>query len=183
MQLIELKPWNFEQGIRSGKTKLYVEELRQQLKEDDFRRDVIASQAGQLFENLLEFISRTYRCKVPHTIEPRYTFGGLADALSKDLKKKLKIRKLNNEDKETVTELAPIYTKLKEAINVRNLVGCHFNLLAGELADQDIRDMAELALEMADILICENCGGLPVSNKSGSYWECSCKKTQMDPLK
>lgn len=183
VQLIELKPWNFEQGIRSGKTKLYVEELRQQLKEDDFRRDVIASQAGQLFENLLEFISRTYRCKVPHTIEPRYTFGELADAPGKDLKKKLKIRKLNNENKETVTELAPIYTKLKEAINVRNLVGCHFNLLAGELADQDIREMAELALEMADILICEHCGGLPVSNKSGSYWECSCKKTQMDPLK
>jgi wobble nucleotide-excising tRNase len=46
VQLIELKPWNFEQGIRSGKTKLYVDELKQQLKEDDFRRDVIASQAG-----------------------------------------------------------------------------------------------------------------------------------------
>jgi len=182
VQLIELKPWNFEQGIRSGKTKLYVEELRQQLKEDDFRRDVIASQAGQLFENLLEFISRTYRCKVPHLIEPRFTFGDLASAPNKELKKALKTVKQINDDETTETKLLPIYEKLTEAINVRNLVGCHFNQLAGELGDQDIRDMAELALELADTLICEHCGGLPVSNKSGSHWECSCKKTQMYPL-
>jgi DNA repair exonuclease SbcCD ATPase subunit len=181
VQLIELKPWNFEQGIRSGKTKLYVEELRQQLEEEDFRRDVIASQAGQLFENLLEFISRTYRCKVPHAIEPRFTFGELASAPNKELKKELKTVRQTSGD-EVKKELTTIYTKLDEAIAVRNLVGCHFNQWAGELGDQDIRDMAELALELADMLICEYCGSLPVSDKSGSHWECSCKKMQMHPL-
>ena len=182
VQLIELKPWNFEQGIRSGKTKLYVEELEQQLKEDDFRRDVIASQAGQLFENLLEFISRTYRCKVPHVIEPRFTFGELASAPNKELRKSLKIIKQITDDEIIEIELKPIYDKLNEAIHVRNLVGCHFNQWAGELGDQDIKDMAEQALVLANALICDCCGGLPVSNKSGSHWECSCKKTQMHPL-
>jgi len=180
VQLLELKPWNFDQGIRTGKTVVYAQELSQQLQEDDFRRDVIASQAGQLFESLLEFISRTYRCKVPHVIEPRFTFGELASSPNKALKKALKIEPSDNET--SAIELAPIYSKLDEAINVRNLVGCHFNQWAGELADQDIRDMAELALELADALICANCGSLPTSNKSGSYWACSCKQTQMHPL-
>ncbi|GBE07246.1 chromosome segregation protein [bacterium BMS3Abin11] len=182
VQLIELKPWNFEQGIRSGKTKLYVDELRQQLKEDDFRRDVVASQAGQLFENLLEFISRAYRCKVPHTIEPRFTFGELSSAPNKELKKNLKIVSQIGDDETIETEILPIYEKLNSAIYVRNLVGCHFNQWAGELSDQDIREMAELSLELADAFICIHCGSLPVSNKSGSYWECHCKKTQMHPL-
>jgi len=182
VQLIELKHWNFEQGIRSGKTKLYVEELKQQLEEEDFRRDVITSQAGQLFESLLEFISLTYRCKVPHNIEPRFTFGELASAPNKELKKKLKIVKQISEDETIETELMPIYGKLDEAIGVRNLVGCHFNQWAGELGDDDIKDMAERALELADSLICEFCGSLPISSESGSYWECSCKKMQMHPL-
>jgi len=182
VQLLELKPWNIEQGIRSGKTPIYVQELKQQLDEDTFRRDVIASQAGQLFENLLEFISRTYRCKVPHTIEPRFTFGELSSAPNKELKKKLKIIKKISDTEIVETELKTIYDKLDEAIGVRNLVGCHFNQWAGELADQDIREMAELALEFADTLICSNCKSLATSNKSGSYWECSCKKTQMHPL-
>jgi energy-coupling factor transporter ATP-binding protein EcfA2 len=182
VQLIELKPWNFEQGIRSGKTKLYVDELKQQLKEDDFRRDVIASQAGQLFENLLEFVSRTYRCKVPHTIEPRFTFGELSSAPNKELKNNLKVVRLLENDEKNESELLAIYNKLTEAINVRNLVGCHFNQWAGELGDQDIRDMAELSLELAEVLICIHCGSLPVSNKSGSFWECHCKKTQLHPL-
>ncbi len=182
VQLMELKPWSFEQGIRSGKTISYVEELKQQLQEDTFRRDVIASQAGQLFENLLEFISRTYRCKVPHTAEPRFTFGELASAPNKELKKVLKIASRKSDTEVVESELAKIYGSLGEAINVRNLVGCHFNQWAGELADQDIRDMAELALEFADKLICEACGSLPMNSKSGSYWECSCKQTQMHPL-
>ena len=184
VQLIELKPWNFDQGIRTGKTQLYAQELRQQLQNDDFRRDVIASQAGHLFEGLLEFISRAYRCKVPHIIEPRFSFGELTNSPNKALKKALKIvkRESDNDSDASETRLEPIYRKLDGAINVRNLVGCHFNQLAGELADQDIREMAELALEMADTLICLHCGGLPTSNKSGSYWECHCKKTRMQPL-
>ena len=182
VDLLELKPWNFDQGIRTGKTVAYAQELQQRLQEDDFRRDVIASQAGQLFESLLDFISRTYRCKVPHIIEPCFTFGELANSPNKALKKALKVVKLDNGTGISELELEPIYCRLNEAINVRNLVGCHFNQWAGELADQDVRDMAALALELADALICPDCGSLPTSNKSGSYWECSCKYTQMHPL-
>ena len=180
VQLLELKPWNFSQGIRTGETRVQVQELREELDKEDFSRDTIASQAGQLFENMLEFISRTYRCKVPYFIEPCFTFGELASAPNKKLKKALKIVRSGNGASEL--ELSPIYNKLSEAISVRNLVGCHFNLWAGELADQDVREMAELALELADTLICQHCGSLPNSNKSGSYWECNCKKTQMHPL-
>ncbi|ORU93719.1 MAG: hypothetical protein A6F72_07525 [Cycloclasticus sp. symbiont of Poecilosclerida sp. N] len=182
VQLIELRPWNFEHGIRSGKTKLYVDELKQLLKEDDCRRDVIASQAGQLFENLLEFISRTYRCKVPHVIEPRFTFGQLANAPNKQLKKALEIVKQTNGGAPKKTGLKQIYDELDSMIGLRNLVGCHFNELAGERSDEEIKNMAEQALKFANTLICDSCGGLPTSNKSGKYWECSCKETQMNPL-
>ncbi len=181
VQLIELRPWILDQGIRTGKTRLYAQELHQQLQEDYFRRDVIASQAGHLFERLLEFISRTYRCKVPHIIEPRFSFGELASAPNKKLKDALKILRSGNGNTEEIF-LGPLYDNLTQANQIRNLVGCHFNQWAGELADQDIRRMAELALEMADALICPHCGSLPTSDKSGSYWECHCKKTHLHPL-
>lgn len=181
VQLIELKPWDFMQGIRAGKTLTYVEDLRQQLQQPEFRRESIAAQAGILFESMLEFITKTYRCKVPHLIEPRFTFGELESAPNAKLKQALRIVKQENGHTEE-TPLAPMYENLKQAIQVRNLVGCHFNQLAGELSDQEVKDIAELALAMADTLVCQQCGSLPLSNKSGSYWECSCKKTQMYPL-
>ena len=178
VQLIELKPWNFIQGIKAGKTLTYVEDLREQLQQPVFRRESIAAQAGILFESLLEFITQTYRCKVPHLIEPRFTFGELQSAPNKKLKQALKIVSHHNGE----TSLGPIYEELTEAIQVRNLVGCHFNEWAGELSDQEVKKMAELALTLADTLVCHHCGSLPLSNKSGSYWECSCKQTQMYPL-
>ena len=58
VQLIELKPWNFIQGIKAGKTLTYVEDLREQLQQPVFQRESIAAQAGILFESLLEFITR-----------------------------------------------------------------------------------------------------------------------------
>ena len=181
VQLVELKPWDFMHGIKAGETLTYVKDLRQQLQQADFRRESVTAQAGILFESLLEFISTTYRCKVPHLIEPRYTFGELESAPNSKLKQALKILKHDNGNTEE-TPLAPLYADLKQAIQVRNLVGCHFNQLAGELSDQEVKDMAELALTLAGVLICQHCGSLPVSNKSGSYWECRCKKTQMQPL-
>lgn len=178
VQLIELKPWNFIQGIKAGKTLTYVEDLREQLQQPVFQRESIAAQAGILFESLLEFITQTYRCKVPHLIESQFTFGELQSAPNKKLKQALKIVYHHNGE----TPLGPIYEELTEAIQVRNLVGCHFNEWAGELSDQEVNEMAELALTLADTLVCHHCGSLPVCDKSGSYWECSCKQTQMHPL-
>ncbi len=181
VQLIELKEWDFDQGIKSGMTLTYVEDLRQQLQQPDFRRESITAQAGILFESLLEFITRAYRCKVPHHAEPRFTFGELESAPNSKLKNALKI--VTQDNGNTVEKmLAPIYESLKQAIQIRNLVGCHFNQWAGELSDQEVREMAELALTLADTLVCQHCGSLPLSSKSGSHWECSCKKTQMHPL-
>lgn len=181
VQLIELKRWDFEHGIKAARATTYAEDLRLQLQQPVFRREAITAQAGILFESLLEFVTRTYRCKVPHHAEPRFTFGELASAPNGKLKPALKIVRKDNGDSHE-TPLAPFFEKLQQAIQVRNLVGCHFNQWAGELADKDVREMAELALELADTLVCQSCGSLPQSNQSGSHWECPCKKTQMHPL-
>ena len=58
----------------------YVEDLREQLQQPVLPRESIAAQAGILFDSLLEFIRQTYRCKVPHLIESRFTFGELQSA-------------------------------------------------------------------------------------------------------
>ena len=181
VQLIELKEWDFLQGIKSGRALTYVEDLRHQLQQPEFRRVSITAQAGILFESLLEFITKTYRCKVPHHAEPRFTFGELANAPNNKLKSALKVIKQNNGNPQE-SLLAPVYEKLGKAIQVRNLVGCHFNQWAGELSDKEVREMAELALDLADTLVCQDCGSLPLSSKSGSHWECTCKKTQLHPL-
>ncbi len=181
VQLFELKPWNFGHGIKSSKNITNVQELRQKLLPENFNRDDVAAQAGKLFESLLEFVSMTYKCSVPHLIEPRFTFSQLACAPKKNLKQTMKVV-TGQGDTKTEIPLGPIYEKLDQAISVRNLVGAHFNQWAGELSDQDVRDMADLALELADALICQHCGSLPISDKSGSYWQCSCKQTQLHPL-
>ncbi len=181
VQLIELKHWNFTQGIISSKTLGYAKDLCIQLQAPEFRRESMTAQAGILFEQLLEFISQTYRCKAPHLIEPRYTFGELAHAPDRKLKQVLKIiRQTNNENVEI--PLKPIYDSLQSAIQIRNLVGCHFNQWAGELSDDEVKKMMKLALKLANTLICPDCGSLPTSNKSGSYWQCKCKQTRMYPF-
>jgi len=180
VQLIELKPWDFVKGISSSKTLSYADDLCAQLQAPEFRRESMTAQAGILFEKSLEFISQTYRCRVPHRSEPRYTFGELANAPNRKLKQTLKIIKQENGEL-TETSLEPIYDCLQRAIGIRNL-GCHFNQLAGELSDKEVKDMVKLALELDKVLVCPHCGSLPVSNKSGSYWQCKCGKTRMHPL-
>ena len=181
VHLLELKPWTSGIGVSVGSTKVYLDELKANLNKDGFSRDIVASQAGQLFESLLEFISKTYRCRVPHLSEPRYTFSDLANAPSKKLKKALTVKQ-HSDDSTVETKLEPIFSKLDEAIHIRNLVGCHFNELAGQLSDEEVRNMAHLAIEFSEALVCSSCGSLSTSEKSGSYWSCPCKSNEMHPL-
>lgn len=183
VQMLELKPWSLESGIRVGRTLEYRDELRAKLQDKNFDRQVVASQAGILFESLLEYISLTYRCRVPHIPIQEYTFGDLAGAPNSKLKNALRIVKASG-DVVNEIPLKPFYDRLIEAIQVRNIVGCHFNKWGADLSDDDVRKIAELSVEFADTLICEKCGRLPLSKKSGSYWDCGgqCKCTQMHPL-
>lgn len=183
VHLLELKPWSIEQGIRTGETKTYRDDLKDRLAADDFQREAIAGHAGILFECLLEFISLTYACKVPHRADARYTFGDLACAPNNKLKSALSISKPDGEGRKQ-TALEPIFDRLRSATAVRNLVGAHFNQWAGELPDDAVREMAELAIELADTLICDHCGRLPVSKKPGNHWDCggTCKQTEMQPM-
>ncbi|MEQ8939346.1 MAG: hypothetical protein RLT30_11685, partial [Gammaproteobacteria bacterium] len=183
VQMLELKPWTLEGGIRIGRTLEAREELREKLLDENFDRQSVTSKAGILFESLLEYISLTYRCRVPHIPEQEYTFGDLASAPNSKLKNALKIVKMKG-DVILETPLKSFYEQLNEAIQVRNIVGCHFNKWGADLSDDDVRVVADLAVEFADTLICDECGRLPLNRKSGSYWDCGgeCKKTQMHPL-
>jgi hypothetical protein len=78
--------------------------------------------------------------------------------------------------------IGPLFDELERIAQVRNVVGCHFNELAGQLPEEDALRFARTVLELADHIIDPACGW-PKSDKSGSYWANSKQTRRLHPLK
>ena len=183
IQLVELLPWTLQRGIRHTKSKLVVDELREHLAREPLDRQIVASKAGILLEGLLDHLTLLYECRVPRRGDSRYTLGDLLGAIDSKLKKALKVSHAG------ATPGAPaVETELKDALDelastawIRNEVGCHFNVDVN-VADADVKRFAERAALFADALICNQCGELPRSDKTGTDRKCRCGQTRMQPV-
>ncbi len=207
VHLLELLSWSHSKGVRHSKTKLVVDDLRHWVQQEPLERQVVASKSGILLEGLLDQLALRYRCKLPRQPEPHYTLGDLIGAFEKELRKKLRVEKFRAHDaageellsrfkkgtateadlncehvtKETV-ELQGVLNELAGMGWIRNQVGCHFNTAGMAVSDSDVLKLGEKTIELTAAIVCDNCGELPSSNKSGSYWNCSCKRTRLWPL-
>ncbi len=83
VQLIELGPWSLSRGIWPAKTKPKLDEIASLLAGGHFDRQALASKAGILLEELLDFVCLRFGCRVPRKAEPAYTLGELASAVGK----------------------------------------------------------------------------------------------------
>lgn len=210
VHFIELLEWSLPNGVRHAGTRVVVDDLRHWAAAAPFDRQVVASKCGLQLENLLDYIALKYRCKVPRQAVPHYTLGDLTKAIESKLRRALSVIKLrpqNNAGEENLTryakdptkvdldqviargEVVQEETKLQDLIDtvdglswIRNMVGCHFNLQQGSvIADSEVKKLATATINLSAALVCDNCGELPSSSKSGNYWACRCRRTRLFP--
>ncbi len=183
VQLLELLPWTVRRGIRHTKTKLVVDELSEQLDREPLDRQLVASRAGILLEQILDHLTRLYECSMPLRSDPKYTLGEFNSGMESKLRKVLKVTRSNG----AATE-SPEETYLKKPLDelfsltwIRNEIGCHFNL-NGHMSDADVMDFVRKVVAFANLLVCEGCGELPRSEKSGVDRKCRCGNVRLSPL-
>lgn len=177
VQVIDLKPWRIRDGVRFATPKLAYDELQQLMANDQASRSDIAITAGRFLENCFDHFTLLYGLRMMRKPEPAYTLNELYSAV-----RGIKAWKIINASGET--EIKPILEKLHELLPVRNQVGAHYNENGDLLSDDEITEFGDTTLQLASAVICPNCSGMPerLDNALGK-WVCSCKQTQMLPLK
>jgi len=185
IQLIELLHWSLPRGIRHTKTKLSVEELNEYAQQEPLDRQIVSSKAGVLLESLLDHLALIYECKLPRKPEPFYTLGELMDCVGRRLKQSLKSQFVSEDRSSLLSEICiePILTKVGSLAGwIRNQVGCHWNISGFDISDSDVMALSNNTIELANALVCENCGQIPLKEKSGSYFECQCGRKRLHPI-
>jgi hypothetical protein len=184
VQLIELLPWTHQCGIRHTKTKLVVDELEGIIKLEPLERQIVASKAGILLEQLLDHLTLIYECKMPRRPAAKYTLGDFLSGMNSKLKKALKVTLVDS-----VPGSVPLEHYLEQALDVlqsmawvRNEIGCHFNLDANT-SDAEVKDFATKVATLANTLVCKKCGELPRNENSGFDRRCRCRSLSLSPLR
>ena len=176
--------WDITAGIRHGRSPMAVEELQELEAAPRLDRQAAASKAGILLEQLLDQLTRRYRCRLPRKDEAAYTLGELADAVDTKLARILRSEQIDDHGAWQSSELKPLIDAATDYTWVRNQVGAHFNIKSAAIPDPMIREFSKRVLALAEVMICRSCGQLPNKNKTGEYWECGgkCGKARLRPL-
>jgi energy-coupling factor transporter ATP-binding protein EcfA2 len=189
VQFVELRGWTLSSGIRLHNSKIDMDELKKALDDEDYDRQIISSKAGIILENILDFISIKYQCKVARKDRNEFVLRELLDCISSKLLKVLKVQHLvKGEDgvysgSEFILEqeLKPIIDNFKQLSPIRNQVGAHFNWDGSTVPDKDIIAFGEAVYEFGKLLICPETGMFPDKN-SGSYLETRNGSVRLHPL-
>lgn len=183
-ELIELYGWDLHNGMHHNRAPLAVDELRDAVHAPHLDRQVVASRAGILLEQMLDDLTLRYGSRLPRKTVPRYTLGELADGFDRKLRNLLRVAQKDKTGLITETELYPLIAAATNDAWIRNQVGAHFNPDASGIPDTMVKQFAENVLDLADTLLCDHCRQLPRKNKSGSYWECGggCGRVRLFPL-
>jgi hypothetical protein len=183
IQLLELPHWSLSRRIRHSRTKLSAEELLDHTKAEPIDRQIVASKAGILLESLLDHIALLYRCRLPRQTEPNYSLGELMDCMGKRLRKAISIQQIADDGSlGSVLALQPILEVLGGMTWIRNQVGCHWNVAGMSVPDNEVALLAERTIQLAEALVCDDCGELARRDNSGTYWECRCGRKRLSPL-
>jgi len=181
-QFIELGKWSFNEGIVGFGTKLRIERLREQLSVPLPEVSEVCATAGVVLEALLDFLTLTFNCGVPRRLT-KPTIGDLLPPIKSKLRKALRVEVYDPAGVLThEIPLGPILDNLEKLVQVRNIMGAHFNQLAFELPDKDGLNFARLVLELGDAIVDDE-HGWPASDRSGAYWTNSGRSRRLYPLK
>lgn len=181
-QFIELGKWSFTEGIVGRGTTPRIERLRAQLSKPFPEVAEVSGTAGIVLEALLDFLTLKFNCALPRKLS-KPTLQEFFDAMKPKLRKALRVEMFDETGVLThEIQLGPILDKLDKLVQVRNVVGAHFNPLAFELPDKDGMDFAQLVMELADAIVDAE-HGWPTNDKSGAYWTNRGRTRRLYPLK
>ncbi|TAK44217.1 MAG: hypothetical protein EPO28_05100 [Saprospiraceae bacterium] len=190
VHFVELRDWKMEDGMRLQKERTQVEELREAMASSYFDRQALAAKAGVLLENLLDFLTTTYACRLRRKPRQDYTLGELLDAVMSKLAKSLRVELLsknagNKFDPALPMQevpLLPHFEELEKLAFIRNQTGAHFTPPGPEVNDADIFAFANHTLSLAQRLTCPETGAFPDCSASGAFWETRSKAIRLFPL-
>lgn len=191
VHFVELRPWSLGNGIRVQNGKLAIDELRLALSDPDYYdRQKITSIAGVILENILDYLSVLFQCRVARKPKNDYQLRELLNSISSKLMNLLKVEHIgkNSSGKYDGTvvlksfELKIILNNIKQLAIVRNWVGAHFNYDGSTVSDGDVESFGNMTLELSELITCPNSGNFPDKNKSGSYWETKSGSIRLHPL-
>lgn len=184
-ELVELYNWDLLNGMNHSTAPLAVDELRAAVQAAKLNRQMVASCAGILLEQLLDELTLRFACAMPRKRPAHYTLGELAQGFDKNLRKFLRTEHFDAAGQCVGNhELYPLINAATADTWIRNQVGAHFNPQAAGISDGMVRQFGQHVLALADALLCPHCRQLARKNKSGSYWECGggCGKIRLYPL-
>lgn len=154
--------WSFSGGIHvTGATRLRAATVRAGLEQHDER--MTAAAIGILLEEICQELSWRVETSVKRREGDRYTIGDMWPGLSKLL------RSLG---------LADIVDGLNQRLEIRNLLGGHFNDFADSIPWSDTQALAEDVLALYDAVRCEQCDSW-VRKADAKTYECTCASVSL----
>lgn len=182
IQFVELAQWSSAQGIlEANGVPAAIETLREQLAATPPNKLLICAPAGVALEALLTFIVKKYRCRVPVDDGSGLTVGDLLQGFDTKLRSALR-SEIRGADAIVETPLAPLIEEIENVCKARNVLGAHFNDVAGHLGDNDAVGFGTAVLKLADAIVDPE-HGWPTSDRSGSHWSNSKDTRRLHPLK
>ncbi|RZM21162.1 MAG: hypothetical protein EOO88_34110, partial [Pedobacter sp.] len=192
--LLKLERWTITHGLRPYEDLTLVNELATALIADQFDRQVVASKAGVLLENILDSLAAYYECNLKYKPGRSYTLGELLRT-TKKLFQEAKIKRVKRDrngqpimphQPENWIEivLKDYHEKLDGIKLIRNEVGAHFNPSGNDWSDNDVREFGQAAYDLAEALACPQCGHIP-KNVRSDHRGCSCDakyQTRLYPM-
>ena len=135
--------WSFAHGIEvQGASHTRADSLREAIGRVDER--LVAAGAGQLLEEISNELSWRLGTSVRRREGDRYTLGDLWPGVAKALR---------------ATSLKDTVDTIDLRIDVRNLLGAHYNEWADSIPWSDIRQLGDDALAVYDASYCMGCAG------------------------
>jgi energy-coupling factor transporter ATP-binding protein EcfA2 len=182
IDLIELNNWSIVKGLSCSRTLTSIDELKSSLEENNYHRNTTPMLAGIMLESLLHHLVFTYNCKVGVISAHEPTVADLFYAIDGKSKNLLSVEKINEDGTSEKIELKPLFDLLEKKNMIRNKVGAHYSELGMDFPDVEVKSFGKIVKDFAEAIICEKCGEIPRSDRSGSYRECHCGHKRIHPL-
>lgn len=154
--------WSFTEGIHvSGGSRTPAETVRAMLIQNDPR--MTAGATGILLEEISQELSWRIEASVTRREGDRYTLGDLWPGVSKVLRS---------------TSLRDTVRAIDRGLDIRNLLGAHYNSWADSISWNDVKILATDSLAVYESTYCGACADWV--KKTGKTFTCRCNNTTLD---